>query len=68
MSIEFLSLIFVVSTLFTLPTCFIKFIFLFTNFFNFPDLSSKNMSQYNFGVIFNSALVDLMLEIISIKS
>ena len=41
MSIEFLSLIFVVRTLFTLPTCFIKFIFLFTNFFNFPDLSSK---------------------------
>jgi len=26
------------------------------------------MSQYNFGVIFNSALVDLMFEIISIKS
>ena len=54
-------------TPFTLPTCLIKLILLFINLLSFFDFSGKINHNISLGVIFNSALVDLMFEISSIK-
>ena len=50
-----------------LPTCLTNVKLFFKRDANFDDFSKKNTSQYNLGVIFNSAFVDLILEINSIK-